>query len=91
MCKYCVDTPESILHLNWHCPVTVAVWGKVLLTFQDLYDITITLEAQITRYLFGKLDEGRDTIPSVFDIMCSFTKNYIYCLKCNEDKSNIPG
>ena len=29
LCTFCKNSPESIIHLFWHCPLISALWSKI--------------------------------------------------------------
>ena len=88
-CQWCPRTRETILHLYWHCPYSVEVWKHLVTTFGQIYKVKIHLD--LTRFLFGHMGEGKDSLHSVFDVLCSLTKTYVHKCKCKGIKCESIG
>jgi len=83
-CKWCPTAKETILHLYWQCPKSVALWKAIASLFNNLYNLRENVNnLNFLKYMFA-IDDDEKIYPKVFDIVTALTRYYIHKDKCNK-------
>ena len=86
LCTFCVNGPETVLHLYWDCHYSRRLWERLKDWLEDIYNMTGN---NIPRYYLLGITNTNKQVPIFVYFMSILTKMFIHRCKNTDIKPTI--